>query len=109
MKKFLKTFTDKIHYLQGTMFSLDTMFRKVIDDNLFETSTRFEVPVYILQGKYDYQVSYQLAKVYLDSIDAPQKEFFTFEESAHSPNLEEPKRFVEVVRAIAEKDKELGD
>lgn len=103
------TFTDKIHYLQGTMFSLNTMFRKVIDDNLFETSTRFEVPVYILQGKYDYQVSYQLAKAYLDSIDAPRKEFFTFEVSAHSPNLEEPRRFVEVVRAIAEKDKELGD
>lgn len=103
------TFTDKIRYLQGTMFSLNTMFRKVIDDNLFETSTRFEVPVYILQGKYDYQVSYQLAKAYLDSIDAPRKEFFTFEESAHSPNLEEPRRFDEVVRAIAEKDKELGD
>ena len=93
------TFTEKINYLRGTMFSLP-MFRNVIEDNLFETSTRFEVPVYILQGKYDYQVSYELAKAYLDSIDAPRKEFFTFEESAHSPNLEEPKRFVEVVKSI---------
>ena len=97
------TVMDKIHFLQGTMFSLNTMFRKVIEDNLFETSTRFDIPVYILQGRHDYQVSYELAKVYLDSIDAPQKEFFTFEESAHSPNLEEVTRFVEVVRAIAEK------
>lgn len=95
------TVADKMHYLQGTMFSLDYMFHRVIEDNLFETSTRFDVPVYILQGKYDYQVSYQLAKEYLDSIDAPQKEFFTFEESAHSPNLEEPVRFVKVVRSIA--------
>lgn len=97
------TVMDKIHFLQGTMFSLNTMFHKVIEDNLFETSTRFDVPVYILQGRHDYQVSYELAKAYLDSIDAPQKEFFTFEESAHSSNLEEAERFVEVVRAIAEK------
>lgn len=99
------TFMDKIRYLQGTMFSLNNMFHKIIKDNLFETSTRFEVPVYILQGKYDYQVSYELAKAYLDSIDAPQKEFFTFEESAHSPNLEESKRFVEIVCSIAGKVK----
>lgn len=97
------TLTDKYHYLQGTMFSLNNMFHRIINDNLFESSTRFNVPVYILQGKYDYQVSYQLAKAYLDSIDAPQKEFFTFENSAHSPNLEEPTRFVNVVRSIAER------
>lgn len=94
------TFLDKIHYLQGTIFSLENMFRKVIEDNLFETSTRFEIPVYIIQGRYDYQVSYPLAEAYLDSIDAPKKEFFTFQESAHSPNLEEPKRFVEVVKSV---------
>lgn len=94
------TFMDKIHYLQGTIFSLNHMFHKVIEDNLFETSTRFDVPVYIIQGKYDYQVSYQLAKEYFNSVNAPKKEFFTFEESAHSPNLEDSKRFVEVARSI---------
>lgn len=97
------TVMDKMHFLQGTMFSLNNMFHKIIEDNLFETSTRFEVPVYILHGRHDYQVSYKLAKAYLDSIDAPQKGFFTFEESAHSPNLEEVEQFVEVIRAIAEK------
>lgn len=94
------TMSDKLNYMRGTLFSLETMFRNVIEDNLFESSSKFEVPVYILQGKYDYQVSYQLAKEYLDSIVAPKKAFFTFEESAHSPNIEEPERFVEVVRSI---------
>lgn len=93
------TFCEKMNYLKGTMFSL-RMFNEIIEDNLFETSTRFEIPVYIIQGKYDYQVSHQLAKEYLDSISAPQKAFFTFEESAHSPNLEEPERFVEVVKSL---------
>ena len=95
------TLKDKLNYTRGTMFSLNTMFHKVIEDNLFESSTRFDIPVFIIQGKYDYQVSYQLAKAYLDSIDAPRKEFFTFEESAHSPNLEESHRFVEIIKEIA--------
>lgn len=93
------TLGEKLNYLRGTMFSL-RMFDEIIDDNLFETSTRFEIPVYIIQGKYDYQVSYQLAKEYMDSITAPQKAFFTFEESAHSPNMEEPERFVKVIKSI---------
>ncbi len=97
------TLSDKMNYLQGTLLSLDHLFHKIIEDNLFETSTVFEIPVYIVQGKYDYQVSYKLAKEYLDSINAPEKAFYTFEQSAHSPNMEEPERFVEVVREIAEK------
>lgn len=60
-------------------------------------------PYTFFMEKHDYQVSYKLAKAYLDSIEAPQKGFFTFEESAHSPNLEDVEQFVEVIRAIAEK------
>lgn len=95
------TFMEKIHYPQGAKFSIDHMFHEVIENKLFQTSTRFDIPVYIIQGKYDYQVSYQLAKEYLDSINAPKKEFFTFEESAHSPIVEEPHHFVEVMKEIA--------
>jgi len=95
------TLKDKLNYINGMMFSLNNMFHKVIEDNLFQSSTHFDIPIYIIQGKYDYQVSYQLAKEYLDLIDAPQKAFFTFEQSAHSPNLEEPHHFVEVIKEIA--------
>lgn len=94
------TIGEKLNYLKGVMLSLNK-FPEVTEDNLFQTSTQFEIPVYIIQGKYDYQVSYELARKYLDSINAPKKMFFTFEESAHSPNIEEPERFVEVVRSIA--------
>lgn len=58
--------------------------------------------VYIIQGKYDYQVSYRLAKEYSEQISAPEKGFYTMENSAHSPNLEEPERFVEIVRSCVQ-------
>ena len=94
------TLGEKLNYLKGVMLSLNK-FPEMTEDNLFQTSTKFDIPVYIIQGKYDYQVSYKLARKYLDSINAPKKMFFTFNESAHSPNIEEPERFVEVVRSIA--------
>ena len=96
------TFTDKLNYLRGTLFSLNTLFGEVIKDNLFETSIDFEVPVYIIHGKYDYQTSYVLAKEYFNTLRAPKKEFFTFEHSAHSPNIEEPEKFANIMKLIIE-------
>ncbi|KKB50874.1 hypothetical protein HMPREF1212_01601 [Parabacteroides sp. HGS0025] len=96
------TFGEKINYLRGTMFSTRNMFGNVLNDNLFESSISFDIPVYIIQGKYDYQVSYRLAKEYSERISAPEKGFYTMENSAHSPNLEEPERFVEIVRSCVQ-------
>jgi pimeloyl-ACP methyl ester carboxylesterase len=63
-------------------------------------SPAFEIPFYVLQGEYDYQVSYSLAKEYLDIIKATGKYFFTFNNSAHSPNMEESEKFVRIIRRI---------
>ncbi|MCD7898740.1 MAG: alpha/beta hydrolase [Bacteroides sp.] len=95
------TMLEKINFMCGADFSMDYLFGLVMKDNLFETSPRFHIPFYVLQGVYDYQVSYSLAKEYLEVLEAPQKGFFTFNNSAHSPNMEEPKKFVEIVRQIA--------
>lgn len=94
------TFGDKLNYLRGMGFSQKHLWHYVTDDNLFESSPSFEIPVYIVQGKWDYQVSHQLAKEYFDVITAPKKEFFTFENSAHSPNIEDSDRFAQVLRRI---------
>lgn len=95
------TLTEKVNFLRGADFSMNHLYQLVLKDNLFESSSIFEIPFYILQGKYDYQVSATLAEKYLDRIDAPKKEFFLFDNSAHSPNMEEPEKYVEIIRKIA--------
>jgi hypothetical protein len=34
-------------------------------------------------------------------LEAPKKEFFTFNNSAHSPNMEESEKFIQIFRKIA--------
>jgi pimeloyl-ACP methyl ester carboxylesterase len=95
------TLSEKINYFKGMLFSQTTVWKDVVKDNLFESSTVFQVPVYITQGKYDYQVSHALAREWFDIIEAPEKVFFTFENSAHGTILEEPEKFVQIIREIA--------
>ena len=57
-------------------------------------------PVFFVQGIYDFVTSYTLARDYLDKIETPQKAFFTFNNVAHAPNLEEPEKFMQTVRQI---------
>jgi pimeloyl-ACP methyl ester carboxylesterase len=100
------TLPEKINYVQGILFSQTYLWDYVVSDNLFESSISFQAPVYITHGKYDYQVSYTLAREYFEIVEAPGKSFFTFEKSAHSPNGEEPEKFVQIVHDIA---LQLGD
>ena len=95
------TLSEKINWFLGADFSMIHLFPVVLKDNLFESTIKFEIPLYITHGVYDYMVSYDLAKKYLDIIDAPKKTFFSFDKSAHSPNMEEPEKFIHIFRNIA--------
>ena len=95
------TLREKINWFLGEDFSMVHLFPIVLSDDLATSSTEFKVPFYIMHGAYDYVTSLVLAQQYFDAVQAPRKEFFLFEDSAHSPNLEEPARFVEVFRKIA--------
>jgi pimeloyl-ACP methyl ester carboxylesterase len=60
--------------------------------------TELAVPVYFFSGIYDYTVNYTLAKEYFETIQAPVKGFYTFEQSAHSPIFEEPEKMQKILR-----------
>lgn len=92
------TLMQKLNYMRGMAESSAIMMPLVLEDSLFESVPSLDVPVYIVQGLYDYQVSYTVAKEYYEALDAPAKQFYTFEDSAHSPLFEEPSRFMQIMR-----------
>lgn len=60
--------------------------------NLLKQNT-FQLPVYLIVGKYDYTTSAELAKQYFAVMKAPKKQLFLFEHSGHTPNWKEPVLF----------------
>lgn len=100
------TLGDKINYGRGSMYSLEKLWSEVIHTNLFNSIDSMEVPVYIFQGKYDYQTSYSVAKDFYEQLKAPEKAFYTFENAAHSPVFENPDRFNEILRTEVLKKQE---
>lgn len=93
------TLGEKIGYIRGLPLSHHHL-NDYVNDNLFESAKEFQLPVYILQGEYDFQVSSVLAKEYCQIIQAPDKQFYTFADSAHSPIWEEPEQFMAVIGEI---------
>ncbi len=57
-----------------------------------------DLPVYFMEGIFDYTCAYSEAKAYFDRLQAPRKAFYTFEHAAHSPLFEEPEKFQQILR-----------
>lgn len=92
------TWREKLKFPMGNSFSLNCLWDFVLQSDLFKQVPRLEIPVYVLHGKFDYQVSYVIAKQFVQAIEAPVKGFYTFERSAHSPCFEEPKKMCHILR-----------
>ena len=92
------TLGDKLNFARGSMYSLSNLWSDVMHNNLFNDIDSVQVPVYIFEGIYDYQTPYIVAKDFFDQLNAPYKQFYTFENSAHSPIYEETEKFNEIIR-----------
>ncbi|HHT97359.1 MAG TPA: alpha/beta hydrolase [Clostridiales bacterium] len=89
---------DILKRLRGSKQSLQMLWLKFLEVDLFKTATQFEIPIYFIEGKYDYNAPTVLVSQYYESIKAPKKELIWFEKSAHFPQWEEPKRFYTILR-----------
>jgi len=86
---------DVIRYLKGVTLSQEILLAEDIKHPLPSLVQRVELPVYFVMGQYDYMTSVHAAKQYFAELEAPQKTFVTFEQSAHYPQFEEKEKFLE--------------
>ncbi|MEQ8361941.1 MAG: alpha/beta fold hydrolase [Cyclobacteriaceae bacterium] len=70
-----------------------SLLEHVFKTDLTQTILQLEVPVYVLQGEHDYLTNYTVAREYFELLEAPKKEFVTFQRSGHFPAFEEPEKF----------------
>jgi pimeloyl-ACP methyl ester carboxylesterase len=92
------TVGEKLALWRGKFSSDKMLWDKMIATDLTKQIQKLDIPVYFFHGKYDYTVSYPLAKAYLNELQIPIKGFYTFDRSAHSPMFEEPDRIKQIVQ-----------
>jgi pimeloyl-ACP methyl ester carboxylesterase len=94
---------DFLKYLYGNYYGSKHLEDEVMTINFLEQVPRLDVPVYFFEGRHDYNTPWELVQEYYDRLGAPQgKQLIWFENSAHSPNLEEPEKFVEELLKVVE-------
>jgi pimeloyl-ACP methyl ester carboxylesterase len=87
------TLTEKVNLWRAkSQAGVSILWDDILATDLSQRVTQLETPVYFIHGRYDYTVSYVLAREYLAKIRAPVKGFYTFDQSAHSPLFEEPEK-----------------
>jgi len=88
---------DKLNYLRGIAFTFNKVYQQLYDYDLRKQATDLEVPVYFLIGRHDINTPVHITEQYYDMINAPHKELIWFEHSGHSPWLNQPDKFVDVI------------
>ena len=71
-----------------------------VNFNAFDSDWQLKIPIYFFIGRYDYTCYASLQQEFYESIEAPQKGMYIFENSAHSPIYEEHERGKEGLREI---------
>lgn len=95
---------DVIRYLRGISSTQEKLLEEKRKRNIVSQITRLEIPAYFVMGKYDYMTSTKAAKIYFEALEAPFKQFVTFDRSAHYPQFEEEERFFNWLSAIWKKE-----
>lgn len=72
--------------------------------NLIEGIDEVIIPIYFLMGKHDLITPYELTEQFFNIIEAPEKQLIMFENSAHTPFLEEQEKFMAILLSETKKD-----
>lgn len=97
------------HIYDGNEFAERFLLGDLVDGDWSVIRT-LRCPLFLFEGRHDYNANSQVAWEWFQKVQAPVKGFVWFEDSAHMPMTEEPGKFavslVRFVRPIAEK---VGD
>lgn len=91
------TLFDYAPYLLGMMAGGPTSFDIMVSTDLKKQASEFKMPFIFITGRQDYNLSPAVVKDYYNSITAPMKKMFWFENSAHFPHIEEPESFQKIM------------
>jgi len=91
---------DIIRTVRGISASQAALLPQLATTDLVRTMPRLDVPIVMAQGRLDQVAPGEAAQRFHDSLTAPSKQLVWFEKSAHTPHLEEPAKFRDLLMNV---------
>jgi pimeloyl-ACP methyl ester carboxylesterase len=91
---------DVLRTVRGITATQAALLPDLASMDLTRSLPRLDVPVVIVQGRHDQVAPGESAQQYAGSLQAPGKQLIWFETSAHTPHLDEPAKFRDVMLGI---------
>jgi len=91
---------DVLRTVRGVTATQAALLPELTALDLVHTLPRIDVPVVMVQGRLDRVAPGDAAQQYFSTLVAPTKELVWFENSAHTPQLEEPEKFRELMMRV---------
>lgn len=89
------TLTDQVHLLGAFMDTFSVLYPQLQDIDFRDTATRFEVPMFFVQGAHEAGGRAELFAEWYPMIQAPTKNLVVLDTSGHRPMFEQPDEFVD--------------
>lgn len=94
--------------MKSLSFSIPLMADELLAFNLIDDVQDLAVPVFFFLGRRDHTAPPELSEEFYAALQAPRKELVWFEESAHTPDLDEPDKFqsevIKIGRTVCQAD-----
>jgi pimeloyl-ACP methyl ester carboxylesterase len=91
---------DVVRTVRGITATQAALLPELATLDLARSLPRLEVPIVMVQGRFDQVAPSAPAERYADALEAPSKQLIWFERSAHTPHLEESEKFREVLMRV---------
>jgi pimeloyl-ACP methyl ester carboxylesterase len=88
---------DLVRTVRGISATQAALLPELATTDLVRTMPRLDVPIVIAQGRLDQVAPGEATQRFHDALTAPSKHLVWFEQSAHTPHLEEPDKFRRVL------------
>lgn len=86
---------DEVHNLAGFLDTFSIIYPQLQSIDFRIDATRLEVPVYIVEGRYEVRGRTEPSREWFAMLQAPHKQMVVFDTSGHRPLFEQPAAFVE--------------
>jgi hypothetical protein len=89
---------DLPNIVRGARFSTDALWTAATALDLVHAVPALRMPVFFFLGRHDHVIACETSAAYFEALQAPSKELVWFERSGHMPSVDEPQKFVTLMR-----------